>query len=163
MQPNQKPSSDEPTKVQIEAWIAKTTAPGAVNDVIEFSVTDFVNEPLKYFKRFILEMKVQIDRWDLVTDKLYVHPHMMYLFTTYLKDDITVPYYIGSGRNDPVKECMLWGCNIIVNEHIPEDILIGYSDVSKWNKDLPDDGRNLALGKLNLVLLNRLNQMKAFW
>lgn len=150
-----------PDKETIDSWIAKASD-GGPNDIIEFSITGFTDEPDRYFKKFIIEMMTQVDRWDLAN--MFVHPHMLKLFTAYLQDDISIPYYtsagIQSGINRPVKEIQLWGMSIVANPNVPEDTLVGFG---KIENPAEDDGRNIVLGKLNLNLLNRLNRMKVFW
>ena len=143
-----------PSQEQINSWLAKATALNAPNDVIEFSITEFINEPLKYLQRFILEMKVQIDRWDLVMENLFVHPHVAKMFISYLGDAV----------DKPTKECQvpkIWGCSILENEYVPENMLIGFYELTARRNI--DDGRNIVLGNLDLKLLNKVNQMKDFW
>lgn len=144
-----------PTQEQIKEWIAKAEAANAPNAITEFDVTDFTDRPLKYIQHFLLEMKVQIDRWDLVMENLYIHPHVEKMFIAYLGDAVdkaTKPWQFPS----------IWGCQIIKTEHMPEDKMIGFNNLTQGNEDI-DDGRNIALGKLDIRLLNKVNQMKAFW
>jgi hypothetical protein len=148
-----------PTQEQIKGWIDKASAPNAPNSVNEFSISGFTEEPLKYMKRFLLEMKVQIDRWDLVMEYLFIHPHVEKMFISYLDEEVD-QYMVQGGRRVP----SIWGCSIIANEFVPEDMLIGfYEGPEGLRNTFSDDGRNIALGKLDLKLLNKVNQMKAFW
>jgi hypothetical protein len=147
-----------PTKKQIEEFISKAKLPDAQNAITEFSIEGFTNDPLKYMTRFLLEMKDQIDRWDLVMQYLFIHPHVEKMFLSYLGDKVDY-HMIEDGKRVP----SIWGCYIIANEYISEDIFIGFSKRHWATEEFEDDGRNIALGKLDIKMLNKVNQMKAFW
>lgn len=149
-----------PSQEQISNWITAASDFDASNDIIDCPLMEFIDKPALSFRRFIIEMRCQIDRWDLVMQFLFVHPQIMRMFTTYLKNEINVPFYNTSGINRPITNCELWGTQIEANSYLPEDTLIGFTEVENASFN---DNRNLVVGKLNLTLLNRLNQVKAFW
>jgi len=144
-----------PTQDQINDWITRASSSDAPNTIIEFSIEHFVNAPLGHLKRFVLEMKVQIDRWDLIMEYLFIHPFMQEMILSHLGDAVNMPITEQQVPN-------IWGCQIIANEYIPEDMLIGFYDI-KEDILLHYKDRNVVLGKLNIKMLNKTNQMKAFW
>jgi len=144
-----------PTKEKINSWIEKANFNGT-NDIIEFTVTDFINNPTGCFKRFLLEMKVQIERWDLVVDYLFLHPRMKSILISSLKNTLD--------EDSQTLNISIWGTPIINNIYVPENIVIAYTDrdVSTRRSGLLDT-RNIVIGKLDLKMLDRIDQMKAFW
>jgi hypothetical protein len=130
-----------------------------VNSIIEFSISEFLDQPLKYLKIFIIEMKVQIERWDLIMDHLFVHPSIEKYLLSQLDDAVNKPIKKGHVPD-------IWGCEILINDHVPNDMLIGKYELLSSNDNKSqdvDDGRDIVLGKLDLKMLDKINQMKAFW
>jgi hypothetical protein len=139
-----------PTQEQIKFWIDKCQT-FSTNEIIEFSISDFTNQPLKYFKRFVLEMEIQIDRRDLIMEYIFVNPKMENFLLSYLGADVNLPT-----KKWQVPD--IWGCKIIKNDNVPDDTLIGFYELLD-----ADDSRNIVLGKIDLKMLNRIDQMKVFW
>jgi hypothetical protein len=143
-----------PTQEQIETWIAKADGPNAPNAIIEFTVQSFVDEPKKFMKRFVVEMMIQIERWDLKVDYLFFHPENMNCIVSHLGDSVIKRAY----QQAP----LLWGLELVASESVPDDIIIGVAKREE-NRFNIDDGRNIALGKIDSKIVNRLNKIKAFW
>jgi len=66
----------------------------------------FVN-PSKTIKNFILDLKIQIDRLDLITQYLYIHPDSSNLLAYFLPDVFNYK--------------SIWGISIIETNLIPID------------------------------------------
>jgi len=140
-----------PTKELIEEWIEKCHS-WATNKIIEFDdISSYTNNPPRYVYNFIIEMLVQINRWDLIMNYLFVHPSTVRFLTTHLFGSLDPP-------DKYVTHTTIWGSKIIANNHIPNNMMIGFSETNS-----SADSRNIVLAKLNLEMLNKLDQMKAFW
>jgi len=144
------------------AQAAKTDhAPGSpesykaiANDMIEHPVWTFENQ-VKIMTPFILEMKVQIDRWDLVT-KLWIFNSSIKPFVlNSLKDHINEVQNKESGKI----EYYLWGAACIFTPNIQVDKILA---IDNENITYPDF-RYACLGKLDKIGIQRLLDIKAFW
>lgn len=154
-----------PTQEQINTWIEKARRSVAENDLVEFSVDGFIDNPKNYFVRFLLEMRVQIERWDLLTDYLFVHPNNLKFLVSYLGD--YVDWYTGDTDNSP-RAPKIWGTQMMASDKVPTDILIGFSKdgferVIQDSEIDGDDGRYLVLGLVDYKMIERLNKIKTFW
>ncbi len=138
------------TKEQIEKIIERGNDK---NSIVEFTLEGFIQNPSKCLRGNLLELFDEIERWDLIVEYIFIHPSMMNILSKYIFDTM----YINPTeyRQTP----RIWNALVIVNTYVPEDMIICFYEAPM---DI-NDGRNIALGKLNSKLIDRLNCMKAFW
>jgi len=118
------------------------------NDIIEHHIDQY-----KSMIPFILEMKVQVDRWDLVVKKWFIHSLIKPFILHNLKS------HISEALNNGQIEYSLWGAEVIFTPDTQIDKIIAIdSDNTSY-----DDMRYACLGKLDLSGIQRLLDMKAFW
>lgn len=116
------------------------------NDTVIF---EFSSDLPKSLKRFLVELKIQVDRWDLVTDNFVFHNDMSTIVKEFLSDDV---WY-----NDRHK---IWGADIHFTNDIAKDHAYAISSV------VPEENvenRHIALGILPIGDLKKYYDLKAFW
>lgn len=120
-----------------------------VNDICELSIVD--NSNLSGgFKRFMLEMKMQIDRWDLVVSHFVFHSSVRPLVLEWLKMD-TYTYQ---------DKWMIWGAELVFTTDIVEDEVFA---IDKVNNDGLPDNRYICKGLLPSKDMQKYLNLKAFW
>lgn len=146
-----------PTQEQINFWITKAKSYNT-NTLIEFSIQEYTNRPQNYLKHFIVDMKTQIDRWDFIMANLFVHPDIEKILLTWLKDEIDLP---GEDLKQ-LKFPIIWGTYIIKTPYVPSNMMLGFYEPSEDYDDITDS-RNIVIGKLDMKIIKKLDNMKAFW
>ena len=140
--------------LQIDSWIYSCQAPKSTNSIVEFSMPDLYKQQSadNLIMLFLVHMAVEIEKHNLKMRYLFVHPCVMRIIKLYLGRDIC---YL----NDCNEEIhIIWGCQIITNSNMPNDILIGLD-----NNYFGHDTSNIVLGKLDVKMLDRISQLKSFW
>jgi len=126
---------------------------------VENTVQDVTDAGL--LKRDLLELKVQVDRWDLVTTKYFMNINE---FTDILKWGSGGGQGVGGGELDPVSQrevlqtglyAHIWGADIIVSKIVPPGTVfacadpefVGVMPVRQDIEVLPaDEPKRLSLG-----------------
>lgn len=128
----------------------------AANDIVMF---DFKSsgDIKQRFKRFIMDVKVQVDRWDIISDLMIMSPKGfeqvfaktgLFVELNYDHTSQTTPYSI-------------WDSNIITGENLPDEQIIVTS--SEDFSDNFDDYRYVAAGIYDPKLMERYDNLKVFW
>lgn len=102
------------------------------------------------FKSFLLECKMQIDRWDTVTQ--------FAIFNLDLKDYIIRE--LGNSASFKIQEddlLSIWGMDIILTKNIPLDTSLCLSNFT------PTKSRDICMGKIDCEKIKRLWDLKSFW
>jgi hypothetical protein len=135
----------------IAAAVKTDVGPGGLHTVIANDLIDHQIERYKPMTPFILEMKVQVDRWDMVVEKWFVNFTIKPFVLHGLKSHINESYHNGQ------IEYSLWGADVIFTPDIQQDRIL--ATASKSYPDL----RHACLGRLDLSGVQRLIDLKAFW
>lgn len=109
------------------------------NETIEFNFSKDLKSSLK---RFLLDLKIQVDRWDLVSDS-YVFNHEI--------EDIVHEFVTEDKSNQ------LWGATLYFTKDIPNYTVFAISSIEA------EDNRHIALGILPSANLRKYYDLKAFW
>jgi hypothetical protein len=141
------------TKEQIDNWIAIGLA-GDNHDNNNIFFKEAVNPN---FKRQMVEMKVLIDRWDLLTTDYVFHSFLKPTLKLYYKDvvDIDVPRH---PSNPSYLVDKIWGANIHYVDTIPFTKAL-VLDLSSQ----PFSDRHVAVFEVNMVYIQRVANLKVFW
>lgn len=118
------------------------------NDTVEFKLSDDLQ---KSFKRFLLELKVQVDRWDLVTDNFVFHNNISDIVKKMLSD-VYYDYYNN--------QYSIWGAVLHFTNDIAKNHVYAVSSIIPKDND---ENRHVALGILPSDDLKRYYDLKAFW
>lgn len=113
---------------------------------------------LKSFKGFILDLKVQIDRWDLLTSDFLVHISLKPFVEIVFKNILNVIV------NSPNEETyQIWGANLHFTSLIDPDkvLAIDLKNIDKLED--PSKGQHIAVGHINAKKILKFNELKAFW
>lgn len=138
------------TSEKINHWLS--IAP-ITNDVVVFDVGD---DPFKRMKRFLVDLKVQIDRWDLLTEAFIFNENIKVLVGDVLKDK--------NINNDGTWN--MWGTDLLFSNDIPIDKVLAISfdgENEKSKFDPKHEHRYVAVGELPVEIINKYLSMKAFW
>ncbi len=99
---------------------------------------NFVNDAsLTDFKRKLVNGKCMIDRWNLMTDKIYINPSYQELFTEMQCD------------NPIDSKTKLWGVDVFFTHFVPIGKILMLS--SQWNKATEDKERHISVVKINAI------------
>jgi hypothetical protein len=105
----------------------------------------------KGFKRFLIETKMLVDRWDLVVDYWVMNPIQIIEVSSMFEEvNITVN-----------KNISIWGANVIFTRDISEGKTLAIAD--NYQECDYADYRHVALGLCDPELIKRFNNLKAFW
>lgn len=116
------------------------------NDIIKFEFDENLKSSLK---RFLVEMKVQVDRWDLVTDNFVFHHNVEFVVKELLSDDL---WYKDKHK--------LWGADLTFTDQIAGDHVFGFSST----KSVEDVGnRHIVMGILPSNNIQKYYDLRAFW
>lgn len=146
----------KPTQSQIIEWFNIANESNR-NPVIDFSISGFINNPDTYIKHFLLDLKSQIDRWDLIMDYLFIHPQIYDLFISYLGSELDFVR-----KDDELgyeTQPVIWGIKIVTTVFIPYDKVLGYTNPIEDQ----EEGINIVVGNINFNVMDRLNKIRAFW
>lgn len=146
----------KPTHNQIIDWFYIATEQSK-NSIIDFSIDVFTYNPNTYMKRFFIEMKTQIERWDLIMDYLFIHPQNTKLFVSYFGSE--VEFFRNDNQLVYETQPVIWGTKIVEVDSVPFDKLLGYYKFEEDKKE----GINMVVGNINFNLISRVNNLKAFW
>lgn len=134
------------TKDQINEWIAI----GLSGDN-QFDSNIFANRSqITGLKRDLIDMKIQVDRWDLISTDFVFHSLMKPIMEEYIKSDLE--------HTNDVNMDIIWGTNI----HYVDCIPISKALVLDL-QTLPFSGRHVSVFEVNLQHFQRIANLKAFW
>lgn len=134
-----------PSSEQINTWISVADT---INSIIDFnSINEFILNPKLCVKKFIIDMRAEIERWDLVVNYIFIHPKLMEYLLQFLGNEV----------EKSLMGITLWGSKIISTCDMPPNMLLGFCDYES------KDYRNIALATINIELIKRLDKIKAFW
>jgi hypothetical protein len=128
-------------------------------------------------KRDLVELKAQVDRWDLVTTKYFMNINE---FTDILKWGSGGGQGVGGGEVDPVtmREILqtglyahIWGADIMVSKIVPPGTVyacadpefVGVMPIRQDIEVLPADEPNKGPRKEALCFLSKTNNIKAYF
>lgn len=157
-----------PSKDIIEKYFSLTKNNMYANTIIDFYIKDINFDIKKYVRQTVLDMIAQIQRWDLMVNRMIVHPENMKILKSYLKDNIdeTCMYYDNGSKI--FRATYLFGLIIEPYENIEKNILLAvgeednYEDMMKKYEWKEDDGKNIAVGILDIEMINRLEKIICF-
>ena len=130
------------TKDQIDNWIL--FGENGDNEIIEAPISTG-----NFLKRFLLDLKIQVNRWDYATEIIIFH--------IAAKSYITESLGLEAVKNYIDESLMLWGVQIYFSPLMPDNKVLALScDKLKLS-------REIAAGKFDLEKLERLLNLKAFW
>lgn len=141
------------SQIQIEEWVNLTDQSFSIenNDIIEMGSLNLGTD--RDLKIFLLELRSQVERWDLITTNYIFHPLFEeHILETLIKDLDVI-------RTLSIKQMRLWGSDLTVSPFMPLDKVLAI-DIQTLN---PIQPKCVALGKIDLTLIKRLNNLKAFW
>lgn len=134
------------TQDQINEWIAiGSSGDNSSEDNIFAKRPEIIS-----LKRDLVDMKVLIDRWDLLSTDFIFHSLMEPLMKQYIKKDL-------EPTQDPNLD-IIWGTNIHYIDTIPISKALVLDLVTK-----PFSSRHVAVFEVNLQHLQRVTNLKAFW
>lgn len=110
----------------------------SVNSTIIFD--DF----LKSFEGNLIELKVQIDRWDKITVGFVFNKSIKSLVLNLLQSN----------------SLQLWGADLMFSEFIPQNKILAFSYIEDIDFI---DPKTVSLGILNSNQVNKLLNLKSFW
>lgn len=122
------------------------------NELVVFPLDTFLSNPKRTCLHFFIDLKIQIERWDLVTEYLYIHPDTMKLLESILYNEINVFNYVKS----------IWGISIIETDLMPTNNVL-FSHESKIYTHSEYANRNLCLGILDYNFLKKALKLIPFW
>lgn len=120
------------------------------NDIISYHIGQY-----KSMLPFFLEMKVQVDRWDLAINNWLINYSIKPFVLHSMKNHINKVVNKETGAT----EYLLWGGEITFTPDIQIDKIIAIDS----NHMSYDDMRYACLGKVSLPDIQRMIDMKAFW
>jgi hypothetical protein len=126
-------------------WLKNASS---INDVVEFDLGEAIHLSNK-FRRHLVELKFQIDRWDLVTDTFILNTSLKPLVKELLGQHCDI------NADGQIK---IWGSTFYFSDAIPIDYILGACTDKKY-----DDYRHTALGTLPTDKIKRMLELKAFW
>lgn len=125
------------TKKQIDQWILI----GSSGDNCDVNHIFANRSNITSIKRDLVEMKVQIDRWNLITSDFIFNSTAKKFIRENLKNDLKI------NKNGPDK---IWGNNIHYIDEMPYDKVLAI-DLN----NIPITNRNIALFEFNLSYIEK--------
>lgn len=139
------------SQIQIDDWISLTDQSLSLenNDFVEMGLSH--NGTAPDLKRFLVDLQIQVERWDLLTSHL-IFNHLLepYIMTSLVKE------YAHSNMGTQI---VLWGSVLIFSPFMPIDKVLAI-DTQTLNPIVP---KCTALGKIDIKQIERLHNLKAFW
>lgn len=126
------------------------------NHVTILDIESFTQDPEHCLQSLLANAFIQIERWDLVVNDILLNQNILNQLRAYCKD-IWSPQH----NNDQTLEA--WGADISVCQDVPDDIILLYCHLDP-NSGVPEEeGRHVAMLKLDSLLMDRLLNLKVFW
>lgn len=110
----------------------------SVNSTIIF------DDSFKIFEGNLIELKVQIDRWDKITVGFVFNKSIKSLVLNLLQSN----------------SLQLWGADLMFSEFIPQNKILAFSYIEDIDFI---DPKTVSLGILNSNQVNKLLNLKSFW
>lgn len=123
------------------------------NDILTTEHEFIIDHFDKWFKIFFINLMSKIEMWDYKVDKIIVHPTLLYLIRQFNTDAA----YIGSNK---MPAYHIYGVEVLFDTEIPSDTILALADIYGKVITLP---KHVAIGKIDLPLIERLNNLKVFW
>lgn len=133
------------TKDQIDQWILLGLSGDNYSDKHIFA--NSVN--LTGIKRDMLEMKVQIGRWQLITSD--------FIFNSSAKDFVRKSLSL-SNNFEKSDDDIIWGSKIHYSDLLPPHMVLALDLIHT-----PISNRHVALFKFDLNHIKRLENLKVYW
>lgn len=140
---------------EIDEWIeVASTDSLESNDIVIMNLSNLGSK--RDLIHFLVELKVQVDRWDLVTTDFVFHPLVEpYVIETLGSDLESVLRDVDSHS----RGFQIWGTNIHFSPHLPVDSVLAI-DIDNYKQHTI---HAVALGKMDCSKIERLQNLKAFW
>jgi hypothetical protein len=142
------------SQLEIEEWLTIGSEDHLdANELVSMSSLMRENnftDTKKQLKIFLLEMMTQVERWDLVAEYFIAHPALEH----YLIDSLGTEIHIGS---DGLPQ--IWHTKFVFMPYMPL-VKILTIDTQTYNPIL---AKCISIGELDLELIERINNLKAFW
>lgn len=125
------------------------------NGITTLSFENGVGNLTVQLKRFLLEMKMQVDRWDLIVDT--------YVFHTSVKSAVLDILFKDLDLQDD--EYSLWGAKLYFIDSVPQNNVFAFDLANKHRLVEMGviDNRYASKGVLSTTELERFLKLKVFW
>lgn len=133
--------------IDINELIKIAESNDAENTIINYELKSFPVD--KTLKRFILELKVQIDRWDLLSNLI--------IFNSALEEFVIESLAADLYKNKNQEYC-LWGAEVLFISDCPPNRVLMLDALNTT-----PEYRHVALGKIDGELIKRYQELKSFW